>query len=158
MILGMRAEAMAGFDQLANAFRIGLRHAADDEEGRLNALRGEDRKNLAAVARQRTVVKRQYHLVIPQWQGFGILHGPDAGMLAWVDHQRTRSAKRIAIAGALGGPGRMRSNAANQAQAQNGPLASAKRSQGITDHKHRLAFRFCRRSLRHSSEERLFNV
>src|SRR2546423_14492382 len=111
MVLGMSADAMAGFDQLAHAFRIGLRHATDDEEGRLNALRGEDRKNLVAVARQRAVIKRQYHLVIPQWQGFGILHGPDAGMLAWVDHQRTRSAKRIAIAGAVARQGRMRSNA-----------------------------------------------
>ncbi len=80
---------MAGVAELADAFRIGLGHAADLEEGRLDAFRGENFQNLITVMRQRSVVERQYHLVILQRQRFGILHGADAGMLPGIDHQRS---------------------------------------------------------------------
>ena len=98
----MGADAVAGRDQLADAFRIGLRHPADLEEGCLHALRGEDVENLVAVARQRAVVEGQHHLVIPQRQRLGILHGADARMLARIDHQRARSPDRVGMAGTIG--------------------------------------------------------
>ena len=78
---------MAGVAELADAFRSGLGHAADDEEGRLHALRGKNVQNLIAVARQRPVVEGQHHLVVPERQRFCILHGADAGMLPGIDDQ-----------------------------------------------------------------------
>ena len=71
MVLAVGADGMAGVAQLADAFRIRLGHAADDEEGRLDALRGENLQNLIAVARQRPVVEGQHHFVILQRQRFG---------------------------------------------------------------------------------------
>ncbi len=58
MILGVGADAMAGIAELADAFRSGVGHVADNEEGRLHALRGENVQNLIAVARQRSVIER----------------------------------------------------------------------------------------------------
>ena len=98
----MGADAVTGFDQFADTFRIALRHAADREEGRFHALRGENSENLVAVARQRSVVERQHHLMVAQRQGFWILHAADAGMFARIDHQSTRRAERIWMAGTLG--------------------------------------------------------
>src|ERR1700738_3112849 len=49
MILGVGADAMPGVAELAHAFRIGLGHAADGEESRRHALRGENVENLIAV-------------------------------------------------------------------------------------------------------------
>ena len=106
MILAVGADGMAGVAELADAFRKGLGHAADVEEGRLDALRGENFQNLIAVARQRAVVERQHHFVILQRQRFGILHGADARVLAGIDHQRSRGAERVGMAGAIGGRGR----------------------------------------------------
>ena len=58
MVLAVGADGMAGVAQLADAFRKGLGHAADLEEGRLDALRGENLPEsgccCAAAARRRT--------------------------------------------------------------------------------------------------------
>ncbi len=102
MILGVGADAVTGVAEFADAFRIGSGHAADGEEGRLYALRRENSQNLIAVTRQRSVIERQHHLVIPQRQRFGVLHGTDPGMLPRIDHQDSRGAERIRIAGAIG--------------------------------------------------------
>ncbi len=88
--------------ELAHAFRIGRSHAADLEEGRLHAFRGENVQNLIAVARQRPVIERQHHLVIGKRQRLRILHGADPRMLPGIDHQGTRGAERIGMAGTIG--------------------------------------------------------
>ena len=94
------------------------RHPADREEGRLDALRGEDLQDLIAVARQRTVVERQHHLVISERQRFGILHGADPRMLAGIDHQGSRGAERVGMAGTIGGRRRLCGDAGQQSQRQ----------------------------------------
>jgi hypothetical protein len=89
------------------------------KEGRLDALRGENFQNLVAVARQRPVIEGQHHLMIFERQRFGILHGADAGMLAGIDHQGSRGAERIGMAGAIGGRRRpVRRYQASKPQAQ----------------------------------------
>ena len=52
---------------------------------------------------QRTVIEGQHHLVIPERQGFRILHGADARMLARIDHEGALGADRVGMAGAICG-------------------------------------------------------
>ena len=118
MILAVGGDGVAGVADLAHAFRIGLGLTADQEEGRLHALGGQDFQNPVAVARQRPVVEGQHHLAIRERQRFGILHGADAGMLARIDHQGSRGAERIGMAGAIGGQCGRRGDAGEQPQAQ----------------------------------------
>ena len=118
MVLAVGADGVAGVAELADAFGIFPGHAADDEEGRLHALRGEDFQHLVAVVRQRAVIEGQHHLVIFQRQRFGILHGADARMLARVDHQGSRGAERVGMARAIGGRGGLRGDAGQQTKAQ----------------------------------------
>ena len=111
MILGVGTDAVAGVTELAHAFRIGLGHAADGEEGRLHALRGQNVENLIAVARQRPVIERQHHLVISERQRFGVLHCADPRMLPGIDHQGSRDAERVGMAGTIGSRDSLRGDA-----------------------------------------------
>ena len=88
MVLAVGADGVAGVRDLADPFRIGIGLTADDEEGRLDALLGENRQHLVAVFRQRAVIEGQHHLVIGERQRLRILHGADPRMFFWVDHQR----------------------------------------------------------------------
>ena len=103
MMLGVGADGVAGVTHFAHHLRVGVRHLADDKEGRLDALRGEDIEDRFGVFRQRTVVEGQHHLMVIEWQRLRILHGADARMLGGIDHQRARGAERIGMAGAFGG-------------------------------------------------------
>ena len=118
MIPAMGADGVAGVAQLADAFRETLRHLADQEEVRLDALRGENGEDLIAVARQRSVVERQHHLMVPERQRFPILHGADPGMLSGIHHQGSRRAERIGVAGAIGGGGRLQTRTRQQTCAE----------------------------------------
>ena len=74
-----------------------LRHAADLEEGRLHALRGEDVEHLVRVAWQRSVVEGQHHLVIAQRQRLCILHRADVRVFGRVDHDGARGTDRVGV-------------------------------------------------------------
>ena len=99
----MAADGVPGGGKLAYAFRIGPGLLADGEEGRFHALICEDLQHLVAVAGQRPVIEGQHHLMIPERQRLGILHGADPRMLARIDHEGARGADRIGMAGAIGG-------------------------------------------------------
>ena len=117
MILAVGADAMAGIADFADTFGEGLGHAADDEEGRLHALRGENIQNPIAVVRQRPVIERQDHLMIPERQRFGILHGADTGMLPGVDDKGSEGAERAGVTRTIGGECGLCGDAAEQPQA-----------------------------------------
>ncbi len=101
VILGMGGDGVAGGGELVHAFRIGARLLTDGEEDRLDAIIGEDLQHLVAVAGQRPIIEGQDHLVIPERQRLGILHGADSRMFARIDHQGTRGADRVGMAGAI---------------------------------------------------------
>ncbi len=101
--LRMGADRMPFALDAAEHRRIGMRHAADDEEGRLHALRCQGVEHLAGVGRQRTVVEGEHDLVVAQRQGLGILHGADAAMLGRIDHDGAAGPERVRIAVAFGG-------------------------------------------------------
>src|SRR6266566_7049898 len=87
----MGGDGVAGGGELVHAFRIGARLLTDGEEDRLDAIIGEDLQHLVAVAGQRPIIEGQDHLVIPERQRLGILHGADSRMFARIDHQGTRT-------------------------------------------------------------------
>ena len=68
MVLAVGGHGVAGVAHLAHAFRIGVGLTSDQEEGRLDAMRGENVQNLVAVFRQRAVVEGQHHLVVCERQ------------------------------------------------------------------------------------------
>ena len=142
MVLAVGADGVAGGDELAHAFRVGPGLLADDEEGCLDALIGEDLQHLVAVARQRTVIEGQHHLVIPERQGLRILHRADARMLARIDHEGSRGAERVGMAGTIGGgaPLRTRGGAGEKPQAGDRPTRDPDASQTTTDHEAQPAF------------------
>lgn len=80
---------------------LATRLLTDGEEDRLDAIIGEDLQHLVAVAGQRPIIEGQDHLVIPERQRLGILHGADSRMFARIDHQGTRGADRVGMAGAI---------------------------------------------------------
>ncbi|MHC2265920.1 hypothetical protein ACVILJ_001303 [Bradyrhizobium diazoefficiens] len=136
MVHAVRADGVARRDKLAHPFRIRLGLAADDEEGRLDALVGEDLEHLVGIFRQRTVVEGQDDLVILQRQRLAVLHRADARMLVRIDHEGAGGPERVRVAGTVGCKGRRCSNG-QQAQTKDDPR-SRPNNNATSDHESRL--------------------
>ncbi len=140
VVLAVGADRMAGGDVFAYAFRAGQRLLTDDEKGRLDALIGEDLQDLVAVTRQWPVIEGQHHFVIPERQGLRILHRADAWMLARIDHEGSRGADRVRVAGTIGGGSGAWGGAGEKSQAEDRPTPDLDASQTTTDHEAPTAF------------------
>lgn len=142
MVLAVRADGMPGRDQLAHAVRIEPGLGADGEEGRLDALAGEDGQHLVAVFRQRPIVKGQHHLVVGERQRLRILHGADPRMLHGIDDESPRGAECVGITRAVRGKGGLRRHeaAAQQCRADHGPRPLPDHHQDVCNHRISAAF------------------
>ena len=97
MIFAVGADAVPGLIDAAHHAGIRMRHAADEEIRRLDALRGQDIEDLVRIRRQRSVVEGEDNFLIGQRQRFGILHPPDPRQLAGLQHEHAAGSERVGI-------------------------------------------------------------
>ena len=76
-----------------------MRHLADHEERRLDALRGEDVEDLIGIRRQRAVVEGDDDFLVVQRQRVRILHAAELLVVAEIDRQHAAGAERVGISG-----------------------------------------------------------
>ena len=98
-VVGERvAFRIAALDQV----RVGVRHAADHEEGGLHAFAREHVEDVIGVRRQRAVVEGDDHFVVVERQRLSILEGADEPVLGRVHRNGAAGAESARIAGAVG--------------------------------------------------------
>ena len=114
---------------------IGLRHLADEEEGRLDAFGGEQVENAAGVGGQRAVVEGEHDLLVGERQRLGILHHPETDMFVRVDDQSAARPERVRLSRAFG---RVRRACRDQREQAGGCAQGAKVDQGPPPIRYRL--------------------
>ena len=107
MIFGVRADGMPFLMNPAHHTRVRLRHLADQEIGRLDALLGEDIEHLVRIRRQRPVVESENHFLIRERQALRILHHANLRQFAGFKHQHAAGAERVRLAGTFLRPCRL---------------------------------------------------
>jgi len=108
MILGVRTDGVSFGVDAAHQFGKFRRHAADDEERRLDAFMREFVQHDVGSIWQRSVVEREDDLVIFERQRLEVHHLSNGGECLWIEGDGTAGAKRIRIARAAGGIRRVR--------------------------------------------------
>ncbi len=89
---------MAGIVDAPHEGGVGTSHFADQEIGRLHALRGERVENDVRVGRDRAVVEGDHDFMIVERQRLRILHAADAGEFSRSNRQRPAGPERVRIA------------------------------------------------------------
>ena len=120
MILGVGRDGVAGVADLAHAFRIGLGLTADQEEGRLHALGGQDFQNPVAVASAAARRRRSAPPRHPRAAAFRHIAWCRCGGCSRGSTTRVRE-----VPSASGCPGQSAANAAGEVMQVNSPRQTA---------------------------------
>ena len=122
MFHAVRADGVAFGGDALHDLRKFLGVVADQEIGRLHAMRGQDIEHLLGVDRPRRVIEREHHFLVGERQGLRILERADARMLGRIDNDGAAGADGVGIARTIG---RKNGRAACEKQAECGSAKHA---------------------------------